>query len=54
MPCFVRRIVMYLHYKKSLADESARADEMQDRYVDLLRRAQEQGVDIGYEISSDI
>jgi len=40
--------------QESLADESARADEMQDRYVDLLRRAQEQGVDIGYEISSDI
>ena len=37
----------------SLADESARADEMQERYADLLRRAKKQGVDLGYDSDSD-
>jgi len=37
----------------SLADESARADEMQERYANLLRRAKDQGVDLEYSSDSD-
>lgn len=39
--------------QESLADESARADEMQERYADLIRLAKEQGVDLGYDSDSD-
>tara|TARA_R110000868_G_scaffold226314_1_gene478882 strand:- start:5171 stop:6184 length:1014 start_codon:yes stop_codon:yes gene_type:complete len=36
----------------NLANESARADDMQERYADLLRRAKEQGVNLEYDSDS--